>query len=210
MMPWILFLAAWLMAAPAAAQTSDPPHPPPRKPLAVEAPLAAEEIGPVVPADTLLPLLRDAEAGWRVAVVIGGRAADPAVRRFADRVALTQADLARRLEWLAGAQEMALPVRPADVRAAEADALRAQAPGTLGPALADDVRGRYPRLIRTLEGWTAGLGFLVADSLLPTLREELEQAEHLTAPLVGGSGAPPEPPGQGGDVLPDGEGEDPP
>ncbi|PWC45754.1 hypothetical protein [Azospirillum sp. TSO22-1] len=148
--------------------------PPPAEPPPLPAPAA-------VPTETLRRLARTADELWRIAVLGDGR--------FAGRVALTQADLGRRLDRLIRAQG----APPPGEGPAGAEAIRAQPAESLAAVLAERVRQDYPALIVALEGWTAGPEQAVAAALLPPLRAELDLAAGMPPPALTGSGtsAPP-------------------
>ncbi|WP_431858028.1 hypothetical protein [Azospirillum sp.] len=148
--------------------------PPPAEPPPLPPPAA-------VPTETLRRLARTADGLWRVAVLGGGR--------FAGRVALTQADLGRRLDRLIRAQG----AEPPGEAPAGAETIRAQPAESLAAVLAVRVRQDYPGLIAALEGWTTGPEQAVAAALLPPLRTELDLAAGIPPPALTGSGtsAPP-------------------
>ena len=188
-------LAAGLALATVAAGAQEPGEMPPADQPAEALPAPVEPAPALpepsaVPADTLRQLARDADDVWRVAILATERPADGAAVRFGDRVALTQADLARRLDQLAHSQGVALPDGPSPEAKQRADTLRAQPPDAFAGVLAALVRQTYPGIVGALEGWAAGPEHAVAEALLPALREELTLAQRLGAPaLTGASGA---------------------
>ncbi|HYH37940.1 MAG TPA: hypothetical protein VD860_06940 [Azospirillum sp.] len=180
----ILIAAGLALAASAAAaqEPADVPAgemPPADRPAeAVPPPAEPPPLPPpaAVPPETLSRLARTADALWRVAVLGDGR--------FAKRVALTQADLGRRLDRLIRAQG----AQPPGEAPAGVDTIRAQPAEVLPALLAARVRQDYPELIATLEGWTDGPEQAVAAALLPPLRTELDLAAAMPAPALTGAG----------------------
>lgn len=160
--------------APPADQPAEALPPPAEPPVALPVPSS-------VPAEVLLRLAREADDVWRVAVLV------PASGRFGDRVALTQADLSRRLDRLARSEGVALPSAPSPEARRRAEILRAQPPEAVTASLGVLVRERYPDMIGTIEGWRDGPERAVADALLPPLRAELALAERLASPALTGT-----------------------
>ena len=182
-----------LAAFPSGAQPADEMPPADQPAEALPAPAEPPEPLPApstVPVDTLRRLARAADDLWRVAILATERPAAAAALRFGDRVALTQADLGRRLDQLARSQGVALPGGPSSEAKRRVETLRAKPPDMVVDVLAGLVGQSYPDIMGTLEGWAGGPEHAVAEALLPPLREELDLAGRLGAPaLTGSSGA---------------------
>ncbi|WP_448191420.1 hypothetical protein [Azospirillum sp. sgz301742] len=184
--------AAGLMLAAFAAGAQEPAEMPPADQPAEALPAPVEPPAPLpapstVSVDVLRQLARDADDVWRVAILSTERPVDGVAVRLGDRVALTQADFARRLDQLARSQGIALPGGPSPEAKQRVETLRTQPPGAFAGVLAALVRQSYPGMLRALEGWAEGPEHAVAEALLPPLREELALAERLGAPALSGS-----------------------
>lgn len=150
-------LAAGLVLAAVAAGAQEPGEMPPADQPAEALPPPAEPAPPLpapstVPEETLRRLARDADDVWRVAILATERPVDGAALRFGDRVALTQADLGRRLDRLARSQGVELPGGPSPEARQRAEMVRAQPPDVFAEALAALVRQIYPGIVGALEG----------------------------------------------------------
>ncbi|HYG85660.1 MAG TPA: hypothetical protein VD978_05340 [Azospirillum sp.] len=183
--------AAWGQEADGAGE---PPSAVPAEPLPDEMtsgrPPPAEPRSSVPP-DMLRRLAGEADEVWRIAILASERARDRALLRFGDRVALTQADLGRRIDRLARSQGLEAPAVPTPEAARRIASLRGKPPAAVAATLTTAIRQSYPRILNDLQGWTAGPERAVADALLPSLREELVLAERLGNPALTGSSTAP-------------------
>ncbi len=189
--PIIAALIAGLTLTASAAGAQEPEEMPPADQPAEALPAPVEPPPPPVPStvppETLQRLARAADEVWRIAILATERPVDRTALRFGDRVAITQADLGRRIGELARSQGDEVPDGPAPEARQRMETLRAQPPEALLPMLAALVRQSYPGMVETLEGWADGPEHAVAEALLPPLREELEQAGRVGAPALTGS-----------------------
>lgn len=170
----IAALAALLSAAPAAAQTQAPSQP-------HAAPNAAASGGALDPGtrQAVERLASETTAAKQASIRATDKNTARTVELLGDHIALTQGELSRRLAEMAGANA------GSDVRMPEDAAQTVQRLTTLnGRPFAEQyigfVRDVYPRIIQDLEQLGRSPGFKdLADSVLPTMREELAAADRI-------------------------------